>query len=478
MDDAYLELWSGEDPNVRGGGRPGTGRARRSVVRALGAAGLAVAGLAASACGTGNQGTTTTTVAHGPTTPTTPPPPPMLAAGLQGPVSAVPWSEVGAGWTLVQWNPGPSGSSSSIVLVDPLGGRYLVRSSAPAGAQLAGWAAAAKVGLLITNQTSASGAGTDVTVTGIDLTDGATLYTTVLDGAYALDEMSGDGTRALFTTGLNAQDTAVAELSLTSGATLHQFDLGGFGSVEYTLPAGLALVESRNGQPVQRTSLDGTTELAFPSNFSQVGAVQPFAYNGASFALYAPDGASLVLGAAEGLAYVSNDGTVISQLPVPVPAGGQGSGCSPVQWWATGVVLATCPGPAASNGAAEGSFYAVPLDGATPTRLGSADGFVGPMYQIGNGVYGQVEACGTQSVGEVGPSSYSAVPVPGLKANSQHIVTAVGDRIEVLGEPGCQPGGATGYSLVWVDPLTGHTTFLLGPPITGGSVDQAVPYEP
>src|SRR6266540_1432822 len=52
--------------------------------------------------------------------------PTMLANGVEGSRSAIPWSLVGDGWTVVVWSPSadPNDQGQAIYLVDPLGGRY------------------------------------------------------------------------------------------------------------------------------------------------------------------------------------------------------------------------------------------------------------------------------------------------------------------------------------------------------------------
>jgi TolB protein len=62
----------------------------------------------------------------------------MAASSTEEPASAIPWTEVGPGWFVALWSsqtpsggdgPSPVGSqlhSSTLLLIDPLGGRYRV----------------------------------------------------------------------------------------------------------------------------------------------------------------------------------------------------------------------------------------------------------------------------------------------------------------------------------------------------------------
>jgi len=62
--------------------------------------------------------------------------PPLLGQGKEAPVSAIPWGQVNAGWQLTNWssksNPNlPPLASSTLHLVNPIGGRYRIASLPP-----------------------------------------------------------------------------------------------------------------------------------------------------------------------------------------------------------------------------------------------------------------------------------------------------------------------------------------------------------
>src|SRR5665213_2296886 len=186
-----------------------------------------------------SSSTTSTTLTHQSTTNAPPPPLPM---GAQGAVSTIPWAQVGSGWLLALWGPNagsgagplPAGDvptaqeTTTLFLVDPLGGRYLVATLAPpAPSSLAGW--------------------------------------------------SGDGRRALLTSTSGSQ-TTVTQIDLTTGQTLNQFALSGaLNGVAYTRPLGLAvlatssIVTTPTATTLQRYGMNGSRQQAYPTDFTLVG---------------------------------------------------------------------------------------------------------------------------------------------------------------------------------------------------------------
>ena len=375
----------------------------------------------------GTTRSTSTTSTHPSTTTTVPPPLPM---GAQGAVSAIPWAQVGSGWLLALWGPnsgagaGPlpagdvptSQETTTLFLVDPLGGRYLVATLAPpAPSSLAGW--------------------------------------------------SGDGRRALLTT-VNGSQTTVTQIDLTTGQTGNQFAL--HGDVSYTRPTGLAVLatSSTASTPttttLQRYSMNGSLQQAYPTNFSQVGA-----FDGS--VLSSPDGTQLVMGAAKGLALVGNDGTLVSQLPV---AGA--TNCTVTRWWATGVALASC-----STTDSSAQLYEVPISGAAVTTLTAPP--VPPDYgdlnawEVGKNVYLQsAGACGSLFLGELQANGTSAeVTVPDVDSGSSVVVVGTdGSRLALQATVGC----GSGISAMWFNPTENTTSVVLGPPVNGGGVIAALVY--
>jgi len=385
------------------------------------------------------RGTTrpTSTTANHPSTTTAPADPtsaaPLLPLGVQGAVSAIPWARVGSGWLLALWGPNagsgagplPAGDvprdqeTTSLFLVDPLGGRYLVASlPPPAPSTLAGW--------------------------------------------------SGDGRRALVTS-TDGSKTTVTEIDLTSGRTLNQFgQSGALDVVGYTRPLGLAVLATSStptaptATTLQRFAMNGSLQQAYPTDFSQIGT-----FDGS--VVPSPDGTQLVMGAAKGLALVGNDGAVVSQLPV---AGA--TSCAVTRWWATGVALASCLTTGSSS-----QLFAVPISGAAVTTLTAPP--VAPdlgdldAWTVGNNVFLQsAGACGSLFLGELQPNGTSgSVTVPGVDSGSSVVVVGTdGVRLALWATVAC----GSGISAMWFNPGQNSTTVVLGPPVNGGGVIAALTY--
>jgi hypothetical protein len=179
----------------------------------------------------------------------------------------------------------------------------------------------------------------------------------------SIDAWSGDGQRALLDVDTGGGTTQFTEVDLATGAVLHQFtkytsasDEGG--SYTYSSPNGYALLRERFGLqgPVAlvRDNLDGTLEQQYPTDFP--AAERPTPSTEVYFTggyLETPDGTEIVMGADYGMVVVSNNGCYVRSLDVPgLP------GCSPVQWWEPGVVLASCY-------VGKPTFFLVPISGAT-----------------------------------------------------------------------------------------------------------------
>ena len=387
----------------------------------------------ATASGTPAAGTPTT--AGSTTAPASPPPSPspspvaVLAAGQSGPLSAVPWPEVGPGWLLADWGPnagaGPgqtiSGNvpanqeTTTLFLVDPQGGRYQVATLPPPPSTLVDW--------------------------------------------------SGDGRRALF-----ADSNKVIEVDLTTGTTDAQFSIpepaNGLVIVDsYTRPSGLAVLATTEAGPtetLQRYSLTGSLQQTYPSTFTTVGN-----YTGG--VVESPDGTQIVMGAARGLAVVGNSGSVGAQLTV---AGA--TGCTPERWWASGVVLASC-----STATGTPRLWEVPISGTAPTALTATP--VAPDYgdmnawQVGSSVYVEAEGgCGSVYVARLQPNGTTApVTIPDVEqGDSQFILGTANGQLALRATVSC--GG--GVSALWFNPSANTSTVVLGPGVNGGGVMSAMTY--
>ena len=193
--------------------------------------------------------------------------------------------------------------------------------------------------------------------------------------------------------------------------------------------------------------------------------------------LESADGTQLVLGAGHSLVVMRNDGAIVRTLTAPMSDGE----CRAVRWWTADVVLSQCTKKASSAS----QLWTVPLDGSAPTALtalnsgqGDDPGFKGDYgdgiaWQLPSGTFLQsAGACGTVFLSRLTPDGHTArVAVPGMN-DSVQVAGVSGDRLQLLGKVGC--GDTT--SLVAYDPATNSSTVLLGPPVNGGGVTEAIPY--
>jgi TolB protein len=358
----------------------------------------------------------------------------------------VPWSKVGPGWTLATWNPviahrpgeepapgepDPETAVTTLYLVDPAGNRYAISTFSGADARL-------------------------------DLAD-----------------WSGDGSHALFDSTGNA---SVISIDLHTG---EQTRIPVQGSARYTRPDGKALLVSTHfsgNEPGTLTRIDfaGNVQMSYPTE--DLGGAGQFSGR----YLASPDGTQLVLGTAnlgnelvprsdDSLVVVGNDGKIIRTLPTPM----KNADCAPVRWWAPTVVLASC---SAEHGSGS-QLWKVPIDGGAPTALtavnsgqGDDPGFgndlgAGIAWELPSGTFLQsAGACGTAFLSRLTPDGHTTrVKVPGM-SQSVFVTGATADKLMLEGHMDC--GGGT--ALVSYDPADNTSTVLLGPPVNGGGVTEAI----
>ena len=413
---------------------PRSGADRASVPRRTwrrGARLVALAAFLAAGCSS-NDATASHPAPGNPTTSTPTAAAEMAAHGVEKSIGDVPWSQVGPGWMLATWSPAvsvppggprPPGSPApdtvpaTLYLVDPAGGRYAITTFPPTADP-------------------------------------------------NLDDWSGDGSHALFTSAGPGSSTVITELDLHNGARTTFTVNGSFVAPHFTRPDGKAVLLTVDGRQLVRVDLAGNQQRTYPTD------KLASAFNGQY--LSAPDGTQLVLGTASGLALMGNDGTVGKALPV---AGGS---CSPVRWWDTGAktVLANCD---AANQPAR--LWLVPIDGSAPTPLtapitgkSSPDNGDVNAWQLPAGTYVQyLGGCGAIHLGKLNPDgTVSKVSVPNVDpSHSIYVIGVHGGNLDLKATvAGCGPA----QSLLEYDPAAGTTNVLLGPPLNGGAVISAVPY--
>jgi TolB protein len=362
-----------------------------------------------------------------------------LGAGQEGEISDVPWAQIGAGWFLTEWAPTPRTSGADVTpgnpaatvlfLVDPLGGRYrLATGGAVPNGDLVAWSG---------------------------------------DGQRALFETRPGGGASPSFTVLDVETGAVDTFAIPSLA-------GADRMVDFTRPSGLALiadgvnvVSPAQALPVQRLDLGGVLQHSYPPIALASG--YPATYVRIGF-LYWPDGSQLLLASPLGWQVVTNDGRVVSSVSVPTGF----ASCSPLRWWATEEVIASC---ATWSGAS--SLWLVPIGTGTPRQL-SSDNAALDAWQLPGGVYASVRGCvGTPCVGvaKVSPDgSAQPVDVAGpARGQSTDLLGTAGSRLGIFAQPYPSPDAGL---LEWFDPATGLVTGLLGGSVNGGSVNQALLDQP
>ncbi|MFN8070199.1 MAG: hypothetical protein U0R66_00065 [Mycobacterium sp.] len=419
-------------------------------------AGLATVMVAGCSSSTGSTAAHAAPGGPAPSTPTPTPTPTPVAQGaahdVEAAIGAIPWSQVGPGWMLATWSPAPglrpgqtppagaptyATATTTLYLVDPAGGRYPITTFPPpgdkAGPRLVDW--------------------------------------------------SGDGSHALFDAAYSTPPTAIS-VDLHTGI---QTTIPVTGFPRYTRPDGKAILMSThfNGNEpgtLNRIDLTGNQQLTYPTD--QLGGAGQFSGD----YLESPDGTQLVLGTANlgnevvsrsdnSLVVMGNDGSVIRKLPSPTPK----ARCSPVRWWSSTVILATCE---ASSGS---QLWQVPLAGGAPTALTAVNsgqeripGF-GPdlgdtdAWQLPSGTFLQsLGACGSTFLSRLTPDMHTTpVTVPGVDSRHSVLVTGVtADKLVLRATMGC----GSGISLLTYDPAANTSTVLLGPPINGGGVTDALLY--
>jgi hypothetical protein len=348
--------------------------------------------------------------------------------GQTFPRSAVPWRSIGPGWALAEDTAIPVNVSRTVsgsvtlYLVDPQGGRY----------RLFSWPA-----------------------------KGPAPYGMLTD-------WSGDGERALFTSGgITDRDPrqAVRQLDLRTGK-FTGFTFGGDQmALGYTRPDGTEILVE---DPAD--SATGNDSLV---RYSLGGQPQGTVWQapGIGQVAYAPDGRELVTDSYGNLALLSNTGGVIRQLDSPLL-------CDPVRWWNRTTILASC----APGGTANDRMWLIPLSGAkgkalTPQRPEATGPDRGDsnLYQISSGTYLNAlgPRCGNHVVVRQEPDGKTRTyAIPGEP--EAQIVTATATRLLLQEDQGCTT--LFPEILAWYDPATGQQTVVVPVSRQDAGVLAVIPY--
>lgn len=419
---------------------------RRVVLITAVALAVVVAGVAYLSVGRGGHKASPAAAPPKAATKPVPSRPQMLAAGHTGGRAAVPWSLVGPGWTLVDYSAASTSdiqaAGYTIYLVDPEGGKYLIRQL-PAGPQtLLAWSGNASMALLGSPSEPAEAGGQVAYGAYVPATGGGQL------GYSLLDVRTGQ----------------VSPLSLPSNVFLAGF----------TKPDGLNILAIRETSAefqLRRYNLQGVFQANLIKLHRPAGVAADVC-SSACAAISSPDGLTAVWGVAGAeMELVSNAGGLIRKLHVP--DSGKPPSCVPVSWWNATTVLANCAAPDQPAADSE-RLWLVPDDGATPTPLTAAsgqqsgDGFLRSAWQAGGQVYAtQTTAaqCASAPSGPVGlgivqvsaAGSTAAVDVQGSTNDYNNVVAGVGSRLLVLSQAACRGPS----SLAWLTPATGAADVLL-----------------
>jgi TolB protein len=331
----------------------------------------------------------------------------------------VPWSKVGQGWVLAEYDSGPAGKTAPVTLylISPAGVRYSMHT----------W----------------NGRGTTP----------------------HLIAWSGDKTRALLgLTGSQYEQLTLSTGKLTVGRLAGQALPTG-----YTLPDGQNILGVTEG--VSSGRLTGTV-----ARYSLAGKLLRVLTRGEdeTSAVYAANGTALAVSGAKGLELVSNGGGVIRSLPVP---GTDASlGCDPSRWWNATTVLTEC----LAKGKVTPRLWLVPTNGKKPVPLTPQRSSAGPdlgdvgAWQLSSGLYVQgLTGCGTMEIfRQAANGSIKQVNVPQTSGNNNVVVTALGARLLVHAQTAC-PGSS---SLLWFNPATRAEQWLLRAPASDAGVTGVVAY--
>jgi TolB protein len=354
-----------------------------------------------------------------------------LGAGQVSARSAVPWPEIGPGWALADYSATTvigrqptSVGSTTLYLVDPLGGRYSLFTW-PANSPGSQW--------------------------------------TLLD-------WSPDARRALFTKSATRKnpEQQVHQLDLRTGR-ITDFNLPDnvLNAIGYTRPDATGILT--RGQvrhsivrtQIARDNLQGQRQKVLRTGFTD-GLI------------YSPNGQIMAVGVTQGLELVSSAGPLIRRLPVP----GVDADCVPLRWWDTSTVLATCtaselPGTDAQR------LWLVPVGGARPAALTPQRPDRDPdqgdfnAWQLSSGLYLEARgaACGSHVIAKQPPRGpVQIIHVPG--SGNTVILTATASRLLVQRSPRC----GLGSSLAWFNPVTGEETVAVPDRRGAIGVLNVVPY--
>jgi|HubBroStandDraft_1064217.scaffolds.fasta_scaffold03349_4 hypothetical protein len=334
----------------------------------------------------------------------------MAGAGRTASRQAVPWSKVGPGWTLVTYTTAtefaahPKTGSTTLYLVDPSGGKYVLyswpRVPAYGGVNLLAW--------------------------------------------------SGDGTRAMLyvAKGPNSNAQQLDQLTLATGRLTRLSLPNSVIPVGYTRPDGLAVLgyQSLQSPPriqLVRYSLSGALEKVL---FTQKTTSDGGSVNTGALSPYNPAGTSVAATVTPGGATTAGDTVLISNAGGLTRRYSAAGSCLFTSWWtASQLLTSNCSGKRLFL-TPVGGGQAVPLTPATTSSFLRLDN----AWLLAQHTYVQQygPACGTGSLAVVRSGHLANITVPRV-AGGPFIVTASTSRLLIVPQQ-CQGSSA----MLWFNPVS------------------------
>jgi hypothetical protein len=249
----------------------------------------------------------------------------------------------------------------------------------------------------------------------------------------------------------------MAQLNLRTGKLTHFTLPRQVRIIGYTRPGGLNILGSTiSGKTAKlaRYSLTGKLVKVIDTQQSHfIGGVD------------SADGVTLAVSGTSGLRLVSNAGGVVRKLPVP--GVDTQVGCTPMRWWNSGTVLASCYSASSEYGTTR--LWLVPVDGAKPTALTPERdqsrndyGDTG-AWRLNSGLYLQsYGGCATFELNkQAANGSITKANVPGTPNLNTRVLTSRANSLLIAASGDCD---ASGNSLLWFNPGTRTEQWLFSAP--------------
>ena len=344
-----------------------------------------------------------------------------LQHGEVGPRTDVPWRSVGRGWTIAEW--GNSNSSAvTVYLVNPVGGRYAI-AKLPSYLPPV-WSSDVRDVLLTEN-------GGGITEH-LDMVTGTLTSIPIRKNVFVAGVLPG-----------------------------HAFGVLAFMPGAHGTPPTFGILGPR-----------GTIVTRFPTSAPGAGSFSNDIQFGTDTDTISTATGEMVLGGTTGIALVTATGHVTRVLAPPAGS----TTCQPYRLWSPTVLVASCSNHHRITGA-----YLMPLDGSQPNRLSLAAapagyfGVANAWAMTGHTLVTLGTGCGPPGVELVRTDgTHAQFGLPRAKGTYGVVVPeqAYDTTIIAMTTGANQCVGDKGPSLVSIDIRTQKTTVLLGPGLTGGTIEE------